>query len=770
MSNVTNSASKEAFRSVIENGTDLVTITNPDGMTTYVSPQCQDVIGYEGKDMLGVSMPDFIHPDDKEMCNAEWQKVMTGKSLRGFEYRIIDNQGQIRWLSHSAKYVKVDKETVGLQSIIRNITERKKVEAEINQSRDEIDRILNLSSDIIGYGTLDGRFTKINSAVSTVLGYSESKFLQKVFLDFIHPDDIQATKGALRKAQEGVTELSIDNRYRCNDGTYKWISWSVVSDAANNEFLAIGRDITVRKEAEQTLQQKIIELNTFINNIPDMAWLKDVNSNFIAANNAFGNAVGMDPEYLVSNTCEICFGKEAAGKFKKDDKKVMESKKQFVFEEKIIDANKNEVWLETIKSPIIIENRKVTGTVGIARNITLRKKAEQEKEKLEEQLRQSEKMQAIGQLAGGVAHDFNNQLSGILNFAELAKNDVEENSTTALYINNIISGTLRSANLTKQLLAFARKGKCIVTTVDVNKTISEVVSMLTHSIDKKIKTMQHSNANPATISGDFSQIQNAILNIALNSRDAMPKGGELILSTDLVSFNDKCLEEKKHELKPGEYLRISITDNGIGMDTETQKHIFEPFFTTKEQGKGIGMGMASVYGTVKSHSGAIAVKSKPGEGTTITIFFPLTSTEKVKSEESNSKIKKTDGQILVVDDEEIVATSLRMTLVRDGYKGLSCKNGKEALKIFEESWKNIDLVILDMMMPDMDGKETFYALKKIDPDVRVLLLSGYSITEGTKELIKDGAMGFLQKPVKRIDLLTGIAEILNKKNVQKRGK
>ena len=399
----------------------------------------------------------------------------------------------------------------------------------------------------------------------------------------------------------------------------------------------------------------------------------------------------------------------------------------------------------------LTENRRAV--ISMAKDIT-------ERVRLEEDLRQSEKMQAIGQLAGGLAHDFNNQLAGIMCYAALVRSEVEENSAAAIFIKNIITGVERSADLTGKLLAFARKGKYEVAIVDMNAIISEVFAMLTHSIDKRIGIIQHLDANPSTVSGDSSQLENVVLNIAFNSRDAMPKGGELKVSTEIVTLEKEVIEEKHFEIEPGEYLKISISDNGTGIEPEVARRIFEPFFTTKEIGKGVGMGLASAYGTIKNHFGAIEIESKRGQGTTVRMFLPSITASAKGQDDARIEASSSKAQILIVDDEELVAKPIRLLLLKKGYEVLSSNNGKEALEIFKESWRQIDIVLLDVVMPEMDGQETFHAMKEIDPEVKVILISGYSAEGKPKEILKEGAKGFLQKPIATKDMYRKIAEVL----------
>jgi CheY-like chemotaxis protein len=362
-------------------------------------------------------------------------------------------------------------------------------------------------------------------------------------------------------------------------------------------------------------------------------------------------------------------------------------------------------------------------------------------------------MGAIGQLAGGVAHDFNNQLTGILGYAELlAKRLAEPEAKRSA--ERIAQAALRASDLTRQLLAFARKGKYLTVTVHVHELIHEVVGLLAHSIDKRIRIEERQGAAVDTVLGDPSQLQNALLNLALNARDAMPEGGELSFVTRIEEH------EGDDELPAGRYLAVVVADTGVGMSAEVQGHLFEPFFTTKEPGKGTGLGLAAVYGAVQSHGGAIAVDSAPGRGSAFTIRLPLRRSASSMSLPVLAPAKTAEAHILVVDDEELVRSLLTEMLRGSGYRVTTCADGVEAVDLYRQSWQGIDLVILDMVMPRLGGAETFAALRAVSPSVRVLLSSGYSLGGEAQALLDQGVRGFVQKPFRAADLLRQIGEIL----------
>jgi PAS domain S-box-containing protein len=390
--------------------------------------------------------------------------------------------------------------------------------------------------------------------------------------------------------------------------------------------------------------------------------------------------------------------------------------------------------------------------LSIERDITERKK-------LEDQLRQSEKMQAIGQLAGGIAHDFNNQLVGVLGYADLLVSRLED-PTLSHYAENIKKAATRSADLTKQLLAFSRKGKNLSIPVEINKVLVEVVAILEHSIDKRIEIRQHLNVRPSIALGDPTQLQNVFLNLALNARDAMPKGGKLIFETDIAELDDDFCQNHPYQIPHGRYLKVSVTDAGAGMSQETQRRIFEPFFTTKEQGKGTGMGLASVYGTVRNHQGAITVYSELGHGTTFNVYLPLSESEELPEEPIQRTPAKGTARVLMVDDEEMVRNVGAAMLRALGYEVMTCQDGEEAVECYRNSWKHIDLVILDMIMPRMNGREAFMAMREINPDIRAILSSGYSINGEAQGILDEGVLAFIGKPFDRAKLSDTVAKVL----------
>jgi PAS domain S-box-containing protein len=384
-----------------------------------------------------------------------------------------------------------------------------------------------------------------------------------------------------------------------------------------------------------------------------------------------------------------------------------------------------------------------------------------DRKRIEESLRQSEKLQAVGQLAGGIAHDFNNQLTGILGFAELLALQLEQPEQRR-YAENILLGARRASDLTRQILAFSRKGKVQVVPVDVHLVIDEVVELLAHSIDKRIRIVVRRMASRPVVEGDPTQLQNALLNLALNARDAMPQGGVLTLETQDANLEEAFCMIQTPPLPVGPYLMVSVVDTGSGMDEETKKRLFEPFFTTKAPGQGTGMGLAAVYGTVRSHRGAITISSEQGRGTTVRIYLPHLPEATVPTPAPLELSPATAARILVVDDEDAVREVAVAMLRTAGHETLAAESGRRALELYRQSWSEIDLVILDLVMPGIPGHHIFRALREINPGARVLLASGYSVEGEAQSLLKEGACAFVQKPFRFAELTTAVAEALRR--------
>ena len=391
----------------------------------------------------------------------------------------------------------------------------------------------------------------------------------------------------------------------------------------------------------------------------------------------------------------------------------------------------------------------LVGSQGVLRDISERRRSEQERLALEERLREADKLQAIGQLAGGVAHDFNNQLSAIMGFAEIIQHEGGSSAGVRGYAGNILLAAQRSADLTSKLLAFARRTQHRTIAVDVHVIVGEVVAMLERTVDKHIRIETRLQAPESVILGDPSQMVSALLNLGLNARDAMPQGGSLTIATAVA-----------RDSTSGRWLEIRVSDTGIGMDPETSSHAFEPFFTCKAPGKGTGLGLAAVYGTVQSHGGSIDIESSPGKGTTVRMRLPLHDTPPQDSRAPGETAREQPGHsatIMIVDDEELVGRAAGLALEKAGHRVRRFQSPTAALSHYRECWHEIDLAVIDMIMPEMSGQQLFTELHAVNRNAAVVITSGHVPAPAVQQLLELGAREFLAKPFTPSELVASVA-------------
>jgi len=387
-----------------------------------------------------------------------------------------------------------------------------------------------------------------------------------------------------------------------------------------------------------------------------------------------------------------------------------------------------------------------------------------ERKQMEERLRHSEKMEAVGQLAGGIAHDFNNQLAGIMGYADLLKMEVGGDPELKDYTEKILTGVRRSSSLTAQLLAFARKGKYLSIRVDLHAIVNEVISLLQHTFNRNITIEKSLDATSFLTKGDPSQLQNSILNLSINARDAMTSGGTLSVSTETVCLDEASMPEVVFPIDPGNYVVVTIRDTGEGIDNSVIEHIFEPFYTTKGEGKGTGLGLAAVYGTMKVHNGGIAVASTPGEGTRIGLYLPVYDEEEPAAEEipEDTTIKRLSGKhVMLIDDEEEIRTMVSSMIRAAGAKVTVFSDGQSAVDFLSVNEAPIDAVILDLVMPGLNAKSTFRKMRAVDKELKVVIASGYSIDGEAQQLLDEGARKFIQKPFLVSELIGTIVDIIS---------
>jgi len=552
----------------------------------------------------------------------------------------------------------------------------------------------------------------------------------------------QMTKKA-RQISEGQKDLLFEN----NSNNY-W-EFNQLSQAFNY-MLA-----NLKDAEEQTRYKELLE------NVDDAVYILDREGNVLEANEAaYAPLEYTLDQFFGLNLTDIIPQDDAGLIIDQLGQNIQEQRpKKITVETYHTKIDGNPIPVEIRSRAISYKGRNVI--LNVARDITSRIEAEKEKKHLESQLIHSQKMQAVGTLAGGIAHDFNNLLMGIQGYISLMRLQINSDDANDEYITGIENAVTNAANLTNQLLGFARKGKYSLKQTCLNTIVENSTKMFSRT-RKEIVTHEKLQDNIWNVNVDPGQIEQVLLNLYLNAWHAMPQGGDIYIQTENIHLSDDY--GKPFDVPGGNYVKISVTDTGIGIADEIIERIFEPFFTTKDVGKGTGLGLASAYGIIKNHNGIIRVYSEQNHGTTFNIYLPASDVAEIQHLEVNTELMKGKETILLVDDEKRTIQVEKLMLEKLGYTVFPAKSGKKAVELYKENAVDLDLVVLDMIMPEMNGKDTYDVLKKINPEVKVLLVSGYSRNKQIEELMDLGCNGFIHKPFDIVQLSKKLREVLGNDN------
>jgi len=648
--------------------------------------------------------------------------------------------------------------------------ERDEAEDALRESESRFRKLAETAPFGLTINDIEGKLEYINPRFTEIFGYTVKDVPdKKTWFEKAYPDpdyrkevietwtkdskDLQSRGGTVERAFQ-VT---------CKNGSRKTIRFRNVSIAELKQSLTY-EDITVQEEAKRKLlenQEKYKLLykkskmeehlyRSLIESSADAIIIYDLEGKAQYVSPTFTEVFGWSEEEVLARRIPFVPDSEKTETMRIIQSLVSEGVPCRNFETKRLTRDGDIVEVSISASRYNDYKGNPAGILVIIRDIA-------EKKKLEAQLQQAQKMEAIGTLAGGIAHDFNNLLMGIQGNASLMLMQVEEDHPFYEKLKSIEDQVQSGSKLTGQLLGYARQGRYEVKPININDIVKETADTFGRT-KKEIRVHIKLDQNLRGIDADRTQIEQVLLNLCVNAWQAMPGGGDLFMETRNVSYKE--MTGKVYKVKQCDYVLLSVRDTGIGMDPGIVEKIFDPFFTTKEMGHGTGLGLASVYGIIKGHGGFIDVETNKGKGSTFSIYFPASSRSVATEKELTDGDGEGIGTILLVDDEETVATVAMELLEALGYTVLLARDGESAINIYEQNKEDIDLVLLDMVLPGMDGGEIFNALKKINPDVRVLLSSGYSLTGQAQEILDRGCKGFIQKPYRVNALTKAINEIL----------
>jgi two-component system cell cycle sensor histidine kinase/response regulator CckA len=753
--------SEEKYRLLVENVRQFIFVAQG-GMLKYVNPFMVEISGYSAEELINKPFTDFIHPDDRSLIMGNHQKRLRGKEFPSVStFRVFDREGHIRWMEINTVLFTWEG-TPATLNFARDITDRKRAEEELKVEKAYLERLFESSPEAIVLVDNESNFIHLNNEFTKLFGYTLDEVRGQCLDDLLVPDHLHNEGVAITQEIANGKRIAHETVRQRKDGTLVDVSilgTPIEIKVGQIGVYAIYRDITHQKRAERALKESEEKYRTILETIEEGYYEVDIAGNITFINDSGCNILGYPRKELLGMNNQAFTTPEAAKRLYKIYNEIYRTgipAKIVDFE--IITKDGSLKSVELSASFMHDSDNKPVGFRGVVRDVTDHKLNELERDRLEAQLRQAQKMESIGTLAGGIAHNFNNLLMGVQGNASLMLLNIDSNhpyNEKLKYIEKLVQSGSR---LTSQLLGFAREGKYEVTPISLNRLVKDT-SETFGMTQREIRILRELDDNAYEIMADQGQIEQVLMNLFVNAADAMPRGGDLILKTMNVTHKD--MKGRPYKPKPGKYVLLTVTDTGSGIDSEIRDRIFEPFFTSKGFGKGTGLGLASAYGIIESHGGHIDVFSEKDRGTTFNIYLPASENKSKREKEKPERLAMGEETILIVDDEPMVLEIGQEMLKVLGFKVLTARSGDEAVSICRKNKAKIDMVVLDMIMPGMDGGETYDILKKMNPELKVLLSSGYSIDGRATEILDRGCNGFIQKPFSAEQISSRIREILD---------
>ena len=735
-------------RSLIEASLDPLVTISSDGKIMDVNQATEQVTGITRNRLIGSDFSDYF--TEPVRAREGYQRVLSEGLVRDYPLSIRHISGRTTDVLYNATIYRNEAgEVQGVFAAARDITERKQAEENLRDSEVRYRDLIETARDVILTLSPEGVFTSFNRVFETITGWSTKEWIGKVFVDLVDPDDVPKAIQRFKSVMEGQLGEPIELRVRTKYGGFvpgEFVASPQVKEGKVIGILGVVRDITERKRAEEALRQE-----------------KDFNQTLVQASPLFFVAIGPDGKTLMMNeamlhalgyTTDEVVGKDYLSTFVPVAdrerllpifEKLVNQKESTLNENRVLVKDGRELLVEWHGRPVFKANGELGYFIGVGIDITHRRQAEEKMAVLQDQLRQSQKMEAIGRLAGGVAHDFNNLLTVIKGYCQLSLAEMKESTPLRDALEVINKATEKAADLTRQLLAFSRRQIMEVRVLDLNTHLQNLDKMLRRIIGEDIELVTSLGESLGRVKADPGQIEQVVMNLAVNAKDAMAKGGKLIIETANAEL-DEAYARAHVAVTPGRYVMIAVSDTGTGMTPEVRDRVFEPFFTTK--GKGTGLGLSTVYGIVKQSNGNIWVYSEPGKGTTFKIFLPRVDepADKLRAQAVKEEFSLGSETILVVEDDKEVRNLAVRILKRQGYTVLDGSYGDEALNVCRNHQGPIHLLLTDVVMPGMSGHELAKRLESFHPEMKVLYMSGYTDDAIVMHGVLVQGVNYIQKP------------------------
>lgn len=817
--------SEHRYRHLVENSQGFIWTHDLDGIILSVNPAAAHLLGYEPSELVGEHLAKIIAPSESGLIQDYMEKLRGQGSDSGVMRAMTRSGDELLLQYHNVRYIEDDgrayvlghaQDITDRMRIMQLLREQNAYLTALHEttlglmSRLELEELLeqiisraaslvgtehgyvfllspsrtdpNQEEMImrIGVGAYNGfKGTRANMGVGlagTVWQTGEPLVVDDYRtwegrLALSSRDILRAVAGVPLTSGDqtvgvlGLAYLEEDRRFGPNEMAALARFAELAAIALDNARLyqTVQHELAERKRAEEQVRRAESFVTSIVDNLPHMVFVKEASDlRFVRFNKAGENLLGIPNSRLLGKTDYDFFPPDEARFFEQKDRQTLSGGRVLDIPEEPIETPNGRRYLHTKKIPILDEQANPKFLLGISEDITERKLAEEQQKSLERKLQETQKLESLGVLAGGIAHDFNNLLVSVLGNVGLVLVDLEPESPVREPIEQIKVAAQRAADLTRQMLAYSGKGRFVMQRVNLNTVITEMTQLLQVSISKNAQLELNLVKDLAPLEGDVTQIRQVIMNLIVNASDALgDKPGKISLSTGTVLADRDYLESSflAPELTPGHYVYVQVADTGVGMDKETLGKIFDPFFTTKFTGRGLGL--AAVLGIVRGHGGAIRVYSEPGHGSVFRVLFPVKDVVHEGDKPAGAGLKKGNGIVLVIDDEEVVRNVTKRMLSRIGYEPLLAEDGVVGIEAYKKNKDQIVGVLLDMTMPRLSGEETLSRLKEINPNVRVLLMSGYSEQEASNRFMGKGLSGFMQKPYTPQDLQEKLQSILS---------